>query len=136
MPRSSTVTVASALFAFASAQQIGTTPEVHPSLKTWQCTNSGGCVAKDTSVVLDWGNHWLRTADYNSCTTNSGLDSSLCGTEEACGKNCLVEGADYASSGVTTSGDKLYMSQYVKDSGKYRNASPRVYLCKSPLVLR
>jgi cellulase len=113
-----------------NAQQPGTlTPEVHPQLPTWKCTTSGGCVQQNTSVVLDWNYRWFHTVDgYDSCTTSSGVNATLCPDEATCAKNCVIEGATYASSGITTSGNALTMSQYVNTTGTVTNASPRVYL--------
>jgi cellulase len=111
------------------AQQPGTsTPEVHPKLSTWKCTTNGGCAQQDTSVVLDWNYRWLHTAAYTSCTTSSGIDPTLCPDEATCAKNCVIEGATYASSGISTSADSLTMKQYVVDNGTTNSASPRAYL--------
>lgn len=101
----------------------------HPSLLTWRCTNSGGCVSQDTCVVLDWAYHSIHTLSGASCTTSSGAaNSTLCPDEETCSQNCVISPADYASSGVFTSGDSLTMYQYVKSDGGYTDASPRLYL--------
>ncbi|KAK3897070.1 glycoside hydrolase, partial [Staphylotrichum tortipilum] len=118
---------------FANAQQPGTnTPEVHPRLTTWKCTTAGGCVAQDTSVVLDWNYRWIHTSSGTSCTTSSGLDHNLCPDSATCAKNCVIEGADYTASGVTTSGSTLTMRQYMKGSnGQYSSVSPRLYLLGS-----
>lgn len=120
---------AAALVSLASAQQLGTTPDAHPPLTTWKCTTGGGCVEQATSIVIDWNWHWLRDANYNSCTTSSGLNQTLCGTEQACGTNCYVEGvSNYTAQGVSTSGSSLTMTQNVLNNGVYQNSSPRVYL--------
>ena len=117
--------VAAALAALASAQQPGnSTAEVHPQLTTWKCTTSGGCVQQSTSVVLDWNYRWIHTAAGTSCTTSSGINKTLCPDQKTCSENCLIEGADYAGAGVTTSGSTLTMRQYVSGA----NASPRIYL--------
>lgn len=113
----------------ATAQQPGTvTPEVHPQLTTSKCTTAGGCVVQNTSVVLDFGYRWLHTADYESCTTSGGINSTLCPDEATCAKNCVVEGANYTQSGISTSGSSMTMSQYIPSSSGVSNASPRVYL--------
>lgn len=124
------VTAFLAAIDLAGAQQPGSgTPEVHPKLPTWKCTTSGGCVQQDTTVVLDWNYRWIHTNASASCTTASGVNSTLCPDEATCAKNCVIEGATYASSGVTTSADSMTMNQYVKGTdGSTSSASPRVYL--------
>ncbi|KAL2135486.1 hypothetical protein VTI74DRAFT_8345 [Chaetomium olivicolor] len=119
-----------AAFPLVKGQQPGSsTPEVHPRLPTWKCTTAGGCVQQDTSVVLDWNYRWFHTASGTSCTTSSGVDSSLCPDAATCAKNCVVEGADYTGAGVATSGSSLTLKQYVKGSnGQTNSVSPRVYL--------
>lgn len=114
-----------------AGQQVGTeTPEVHPSLPTWKCTTSGGCVQQNTSVALDWSYHWIHQVNSStSCTTSSGgIDPTLCPDEATCAQNCAIEGANYTSSGISTSGDALTMHQYVTNNGVTSNASPRAYL--------
>ncbi|RFU77467.1 endoglucanase i [Trichoderma arundinaceum] len=118
------------LFRVVTAQQPGTsTPEVHPKLTTYKCTKSGGCVAQDTSVVLDWNYRWMHDKNFNSCTVSGGVNTTLCPDQATCGANCFIEGVDYASSGVKTSGDSLTMNQYMpSSSGGYSSVSPRLYL--------
>lgn len=113
-----------------NAQNPGTvTPEVHPLLSTAKCTTDGGCVAQNTSVVLDFGYRWLHTADgYDSCTTSTGINATLCPDEATCAQNCVIEGANYTGAGVLTSGSSMTMSQYVETSTGLNSASPRVYL--------
>jgi len=78
--------------------------EAYPSLPTWKCTTSGGCLQQNTSIVLD-ENSKLATHAAGSRTT-----------------------ADYTAMGVSTSGDALTLYQYVKPGGTVTSASPRVYL--------
>ena len=121
-----------ALFSLTFAQQPGTsTPEVHPQLLTEKCTAAGGCVQQQTSVVLDWGYRWIHTADYESCTTSSGINTTLCPDEATCAANCFIEGANYTAMGITTSGNSMTMNQFVQSDGTYSSASPRVYLLDS-----
>ncbi|PON23316.1 glycosylhydrolase family 7-1 [Trichoderma gamsii] len=129
----STLPLAAAVLALAgivTAQQPGTsTPEVHPKLTTYQCTTSGGCVAQDTSVVLDWNYRWMHDVNYNSCTVNGGVNSTICPNEATCGTNCFIEGVNYTASGVTTSGSSLTLNQYMPaTTGGYSSVSPRLYL--------
>lgn len=78
--------------------------EAYPSLPTWKCTTSGGCLQQNTSIVLD---------------ENSKLATNAAGSRTM---------ADYTAMGVSTSGDALTMYQYVKTGGTVTSASPRVYL--------
>lgn len=114
----------------ANAQNPGTvTPEVHPILRTAKCTTHGGCVTQNTAVVLDYNYRWIHTAaGYDSCTTSTGLNASLCPDEATCAQNCVVEGADYASAGVVTSGSSMTMNQFHNSSTGVSSVSPRVYL--------
>lgn len=126
-------TALAAILPLVAAQQIGTqTPEVHPKLPTWKCTTGGGCVQQDTSIVLDWGYHPIHKVNsQTSCTTSSGVDATLCPNEVTCAANCAIEGANYAGSGVTTSGNAVTLKQYVQNNGVTTNASPRIYLLGS-----
>lgn len=79
--------------------------EQYPVLPTWKCTTSGGCVQQNTSIVLD--------QDSKYATGKAGSRSA----------------ADYAAMGVSTTGNSLSLSHYVKSSsGSLNPASPRVYL--------
>jgi cellulase len=117
MAQKSIFATLAAIVPLVIAQQIGTvTPEVHPQLPTWKCTTSGGCVQQNTSVVLDWGFHAINSVSSpsTSCTTSSGgVSSSLCPSEATCAQNCAVEGANYAQSGVSVSGNALTLREYL-----------------------
>jgi cellulase len=127
------ITALAALLPLVVAQQIGTeTPEANPQLPTWKCTTNGGCVQQATSIVLDWNYHWIHEVNSStSCTTSSGVNPALCPNEATCSQNCVVEGANYTSSGISTSGDAMTLHQYVQNNGVTSNASPRVYLLGS-----
>ena len=119
------------LAALALAQAPPSTPEVHPLLPTWKCTTSGGCIRQNTSVVLDFEYRDVhKIGGTTSCKTGnaSNLDKSQCPDAATCAKNCIVEPADYAAKGVTTSGNALTMYHYVRTGGRLVSASPRVYL--------
>jgi cellulase len=133
MTQKLTLTALAAVLSLVAGQQIGMdTPEVHPKLPTWKCTISGGCAQQDTSIVLDYNYRWIHEVNSStSCTTSSGVNPSLCPNEAQCAQNCAVEGADYASSGISTFGDALTLHQYVQSNGATGNASPRVYLLGS-----
>ncbi|KAF3769759.1 family 7 glycoside hydrolase [Cryphonectria parasitica EP155] len=123
---------AALLPALAACQQIGTAvPEVHPKLPTYRCTNQGGCVQRDTTIVLD--EFYRNIHDVNntaiSCGTYAALNTTLCPTAEACAENCALEGIDYAANGVQTDGDAIIMNQFIKlPNGTYDSVGPRVYL--------
>ncbi|KAJ5939563.1 hypothetical protein N7466_002697 [Penicillium verhagenii] len=115
----------------ATAQQIGKIPEVHPKLQTWKCNTRTGCVQQSTSVVLDALSHPLHEVGNSSVSCgnwDTGLNPTLCATEESCAKNCVLEGTDYAAHGVKTSGDSLILHQYLSSDGTVTAVSPRVYL--------
>ena len=82
-------------------------------------------------MVIDWNYHWLHTADWLSCTTDSGtVNATLCPDEATCAENCFIQGdTNYTANGVSTSGDTLTMYQYtINADGEAQNASPRLYL--------
>lgn len=123
---------AALLPALVTSQQIGTAvPEVHPTLATYRCTNQGGCVERNTTIVLD--EFFRNIHDTNdtsiSCGTYAALNTTLCPTAEACAHDCALEGVDYAANGVQTDGDALIMNQFVQlPNGTYDSVGPRVYL--------
>lgn len=115
---------------FSSAQKIGTTiPEVHPKLETQLCTTSGGCVTRQTKLVTDSLAHPLHSAGdpTKSCNTMP-LDPALCPDQATCAQNCVLEGIDYGSIGVLSTGAALTMRQYLFDGNTFKKVSPRVYL--------
>jgi cellulose 1,4-beta-cellobiosidase len=121
--------ILAALAGTALAQQIGKlTPEVHPSLPSWECTVKGGCVQKNTSVVLDSDYRWTHTVNgYDNCKTN-GLNATLCPDAKTCSQNCALEGVDYGSYGIYTNGSELTLDLFVNKTTGMSLSSPRVYL--------
>lgn len=84
------------------------TPEAHPLLPTWKCTSSGGCVQQNTSVVLDFEYRNVHTVGgTTSCMSGSKLSAGQCPDAATCARNCVVDPADYAAKGVSTSGNAL-----------------------------
>lgn len=118
--------------ATVASQQIGTAvPETHPNFPTYHCTKKGGCVQRETTVVLDEFTRNIHDVNDTSisCGSWAALDTTLCPNAEACAKNCALEGINYAATGVRTDGDALVMNQYVKlPNGTYESAGPRAYL--------
>ncbi|KAF2109816.1 concanavalin A-like lectin/glucanase domain-containing protein [Lophiotrema nucula] len=122
------VLLTSLLATLAAAQSLGTTPEVHPKLTTWKCTNKDGCKENKSAIVLDSMAHWIH--QKNDTTLGCGnwgstADPKACSNEQACYNNCVMEGVNnYADQGVSTTGGSLSMTLY----GKNGVASPRLYL--------
>lgn len=127
-PRIALITAA-ALAGLASAQHADDTPEVHPSLTTWKCTQAGGCVAQDTKIVLDALAHPVYQVDNPSegCGSwGSAPPADVCPDAETCQANCVMEGIpDLTQYGVFTDGDELFLD-HLRDDGSV--LSPRVYL--------
>ncbi|TVY78471.1 Exoglucanase [Lachnellula suecica] len=123
---------ASLLVASVSAQQPGAyTPEVHPSLSSQKCTTSGGCVTVNTSVVLDANYRWLHNVGgYQNCVAQT-FNASICPDAESCSKECALEGVDYASYGIQTSGDALTLNLFKTENNVTSMSSPRVYLLEN-----
>jgi cellulose 1,4-beta-cellobiosidase len=124
--------VAVSLFAASAYAQIAGSynPEVHPPLTSYKCTTSGGCKPVNTSVVLDANYRWLHNkGGYKNCI-EAGFSREICPDIETCAKNCALEGVDYASYGIRTSGDALTLNIYKEEYNKITLSSPRVYLLK------
>lgn len=120
------------LVSTAFAQQMGTlTPEVHPSFPSWDCTVKGGCVQKNTSIVLDSDYRWTHTVNgYDNCKA-IGLNTTLCPDAETCSANCALEGVDYNSYGIFTNGSELTLTLFVNKTDGTTVSSPRVYLLEN-----
>lgn len=58
----------------------------------------------------------------------SPLNATLCPDAATCAQNCELEGVEYGSIGVLTSGSALTMRQYLFNGTGYKSVSPRVYL--------
>jgi cellulose 1,4-beta-cellobiosidase len=120
---------ASVLAASVLAQVPGTlTPEVHPSLATQQCTKAGGCVIVNTSIVLDSQYRWMHNVGGHTNCVSTGFNSTLCPDAATCAKSCALEGVDYASYGIHTSGSSLTLNLFKQENNVTTQSSPRVYL--------
>ncbi|KAM0212672.1 hypothetical protein ACHAQI_004628 [Fusarium lateritium] len=109
------------------AQTPDNTKEKHPKLETYRCTKAKGCKKHTNYIVADAGSHKIRQkgTDLSCGDWGSKPNSTACPNEASCAKNCILEGmSDYASFGVTTSGNKLRLQHLI--DGK--TVSPRVYL--------
>jgi cellulose 1,4-beta-cellobiosidase len=122
--------IAASVFAASVLAQVpGTlTPEVHPSLTSQQCTKAHGCVSVNTSIVLDAQYRWMHNVGgYTNCV-NNGFNSTFCPDAVTCAKNCALEGVDYASYGIHTSGSSLTLNLFKQENNVTTQSSPRVYL--------
>jgi cellulase len=124
-----TIQAISALAGLAAAQRVGDSPEVHPRLTTWKCTTDGGCVEKNSAIVIDALSHWVHQAEDTSLGCGNwgeAANATVCPDKETCQQNCVMEGiADYSQNGVVTMGDALHLD-HLRDDGSV--LSPRVYL--------
>jgi cellulase len=120
---------AALLLSLAAAQTPGKSPEVHPKLQTWKCTNRGGCIPQNGAIVLDDLAHPVHQLDdpsLNCGNWGSGPNATVCPTAAECAKNCIVEGiSDYADYGITTDGSSITMKMF---NGAGDDVSPRAYL--------
>jgi cellulase len=115
------------LLGLVAAQTPGATPEVHPTLQTWECTKAGGCVSKTSQLVMDALAHPIHQKDNPAlgCTDGTAVNKTVCPDEATCAQNCIVEGiSDYSKHGVTTNGSSLLLKQLLDG----QTVSPRVYL--------
>ncbi|KAG9254271.1 endoglucanase EG-1 [Emericellopsis atlantica] len=121
--------LASALVGLAAAQSPGDKPDVHPGLTTWECTKAGGCLQKNTYVVLDSLAHPVYQVDapeYNCGDWGNPPNATACPDAETCQQNCIMQGVqDYTKVGVFTEGASMRM-ELLGDNGA--ELSPRVYL--------
>ncbi|POS71934.1 exoglucanase 1 [Diaporthe helianthi] len=128
----SKVAVASSLLAAVNAQGVGTQKaETHPSM-TWQsCTSPSSCTTNNGEVVIDANWRWLHDKNgYTNCYTGNTWNSAFCPDNKSCAANCVLEGADYASTyGATTSGNALSLKFVTQSSTK--NIGSRLYLMES-----
>jgi cellulose 1,4-beta-cellobiosidase len=124
--------LAAFLATLVAAQQPGElTPEVHPLLPSQKCTTAGGCVTSNTSIVLDANFRWLHNkGGYTNCVVN-GFDPTICPNTTACAANCVLEGVDYSTYGIATSGDALSLNLFVQKANVTSLSSPRVYLMEN-----
>jgi cellulase len=109
-----------------ASQQVGHIPEVHPTLTTYKCTKAGGCVARNTSVVLDAELRKAETINGTGVCKGWGigpLNKTICPDAVTCNRDCALEGANYTQWGVHTSGNELVLKMY-----GHGVESPRVYL--------
>lgn len=129
---------AAAILAFCahstSAWVIGTQQtETHPKL-TWQrCTGQGGssCTNVNGEIVIDANWRWLHPlGGYSNCFSGNEWNQTACPDNEACTRNCAIEGSDYRGTyGITTSGNTLNI-KFITKSQYSTNIGARTYLMK------
>jgi cellulose 1,4-beta-cellobiosidase len=124
-PSRSLVAFSSLFLAIVYGQQIGTnTPEINPPLLWEECTLPGHCQQINGSVTIDANYRWTHdVGGITNCKDGNTWNTTICPDPTACAENCAVEGVDYASSGVHTSGNALTMTL-----STVTNSGPRLYL--------
>lgn len=132
--KTSTVLSGLSLLATAFAQQAGTQEaEVHPKLTWRRCsgTTGGNCQTVNGEVVIDANWRWAHvTSGYENCFDGNDW-TGLCTSNEACAKNCAVEGANYSGTyGASTSGDALTL-KFVTTHSHGTNIGSRLYLLET-----
>jgi cellulose 1,4-beta-cellobiosidase len=105
--------VASLLAISTLAQQPGTlTPEVHLRFSSQQCTKAGGCVPMKTSVVIDAQYRRMHSVGGYTNYVNNGFNTTFCPDVATCAKNCVLEGVDYGSYGISVIGNSLTLNLF------------------------
>lgn len=102
----------SALARLATIQQPGAyTAEVYPSLPSKKCP-AHGCTTVKIFIVLDANYRWTHNVGGYSPCFPSGPDPTHCRNITACAANCALEGVDYASYGIKTTGNALTLNLF------------------------
>jgi len=115
------------------AQQAGNLEtEGSPTITLKECTNSGGCTARQAKLTLDANWRWVHsTSGYKNCYTGNRWDTGLCPDSDACARNCALEGVPkdkYASTyGVTSIPNGVKLSFVTKHQYGV-NVGSRLYI--------
>lgn len=131
MSRTASLIGSLALLHSVHAQQVGTLiSEVHPPL-TWQkCTSGAGCTTQAGQITLDENWRFLHAVgSTTACFTENVFSAPECPNPVTCAANCALDGADYAGSGITTSGNAITLKL---TTGTGFEAGSRSYLMDSP----
>nr|BAF57425.1 putative glycosyl hydrolase family7 [uncultured symbiotic protist of Mastotermes darwiniensis] len=115
------------IVSFVYSIGVGTnTAETHPKL-TWK--NGGSTTNGEVTVDSNW--RWTHTkGSTKNCYDGNLWSKDLCPDAATCGKNCVLEGADYSGTyGVTSSGDALTL-KFVTHGSYSTNVGSRLYLLK------
>lgn len=104
------------------SQKAGTA-EVHPKI-TWQKCTKSGCTNQQGGIVVD--SEWRTVVDANgaSCVHDNSWNDSVCSGETDCADKCRLNGFNYSSIGVTTSGSAVRLP-FITPTG---DIGSRVYL--------
>jgi hypothetical protein len=102
------------------------TAENHPKLN-WK--NGGSSVSGSVTVDANW--RWTHIkGDTKNCYDGNLWSDKYCPDAATCGKNCVLEGADYQGTyGVSASGDALTLT-FVTHGQYSTNVGSRLYLLK------
>jgi cellulase len=123
--------LALALAHLAHGQQIGRVPEHYPGFISHTCSKHSGCIARNTSIVLDaqWRETYdLRTGD--SCIADDGrLNKSICTSIKTCANRCALDGVKYSDMGVdVVDRSSVSLKMYQKYKGELVEIGPQIYL--------
>lgn len=64
--------------------------------------------------MLDSSYRFIHEVGGATKCNDAGFNSTICPEVESCGKNCEVEGVDYASYGIKTEGDALTLNLFTQ----------------------
>nr|BAF57376.1 putative glycosyl hydrolase family7 [uncultured symbiotic protist of Neotermes koshunensis] len=115
------------LLSIANSLGVGTnTAENHPKL-SWK--NGGSSVSGSVTVDANW--RWTHIkGETKNCYDGNLWSDKYCPDAATCGKNCVIEGADYQGTyGVSSSGDGLTLT-FVTHGQYSTNVGSRLYLMK------
>jgi cellulose 1,4-beta-cellobiosidase len=117
--------------AAVKAQGVGSNAEETLPMTWQQCSGAGSCQSVSGKVTMDANWRWTHVSGKPTKEGNCYLDnqwqSSACASDDACSKQCVVEGlkrGDYQSTyGVSTSGNALTLG-FVTN----KNIGSRLYM--------
>ena len=123
-------------FSFAASQQAGyLEQEGNPTITLKECTNAGGCTAKQAKLVLDANWRWIHHKDgYTNCYTGDQWNSQYCSDPVQCAKNCALEGVSTEKYRDTYGVEQLpngVKLNFVTDHQYGRNVGSRLYIMDS-----
>jgi len=126
----SAIAISFAFIMACRAQQAGTNQaETHPGMSWKRCTAKNSCQTVSGKITLDSNWRWAHVVGgYTNCYTGNEWNATVCTNNQACAKNCAIEGADYTKTyGITASGDSLKLN-FVTEHEYGTNLGGRTYL--------